>query len=141
MDAALHAAAHCGDADTIIYLLELGAQDPRGLALQFAGVNNSLDIARALLIRPGGLEAFTKSDALHYAALKGHVDMLRLLLDNGLAVDTENAQGMTALTMLCFEGGANAQAIELLLNRGADINARARGQVMKGCTPCRQWEI
>lgn len=59
---------------------------------------------------------------LHDAALKGHVDILELLLKHGAQVDSVNAQGATALHDAAL-AGQNAAAAALI-RHGANINAR-----------------
>jgi ankyrin repeat protein/peroxiredoxin len=58
---------------------------------------------------------------LHDAALKGHLDILELLLAHGADVDSRNAQGATALHDAALAGQKNAA--DALLKHGANINA------------------
>jgi ankyrin repeat protein/peroxiredoxin len=59
---------------------------------------------------------------MHDAALKGHVDILELLLVHGANVDSLNAQGATALHDAALAG--QRATAEALLKHGANINAR-----------------
>jgi ankyrin repeat protein len=97
---------------------------------------------------------------LHMAADKGHLETVRLLLDRGANIEARNSDGWTALfwaaahghpevvRFLLAAGGearavavklhatplhvaASADVAELLLDAGADVNARASN----GCTP------
>ena len=65
------------------------------------------------IISPIYLSLFTP---LHYASLKGHIDIVQLLLDNNIDVDIKNSIGMTALHVAC-----NREIAELLIRHGADI--------------------
>jgi ankyrin repeat protein/peroxiredoxin len=59
---------------------------------------------------------------LHDAALKGHLDILELLLAHGAEVDSRNAQGATALHDAALAG--QKAAADALLKHGANINVR-----------------
>jgi len=70
---------------------------------------------------------------LHDAALKGHVDVLELLLAHGADVNSLNAQGATALHDAALAG--QRAAAETLLKHGANIDAR---DSESGATPLHQ---
>jgi ankyrin repeat protein len=55
---------------------------------------------------------------LHYAASKGHREMMRLLLENDAYIDSESANGTTPLMMAAFS--KSPLAVKLLLEEGAD---------------------
>jgi ankyrin repeat protein len=55
---------------------------------------------------------------LHYAATRGHRDMIRLLLDNDAYIDSESANGTTPLMLAAYS--APPLAVKLLLEEGAD---------------------
>ncbi|CAM9370495.1 unnamed protein product, partial [Phaeothamnion confervicola] len=42
-----------------------------------------------------------KSTSLHFSAENGHVDIVRLLLESGAAVDARNSDQATALHFAC----------------------------------------
>ena len=142
LDGTLNVAAkYHSKADTVEYLLGLGARDPHGQALSSAARQNRLEVAQTLLAHHVNSEATTKSDTLHNAAFAGHTDMVRLLLDNGFAVDKPNAEGVTSLILACSAGQPYPKVLQLLLERGADVNAPVRGPLAtglfaKGDTPC-----
>ncbi|MDZ4144863.1 MAG: ankyrin repeat domain-containing protein [Burkholderiales bacterium] len=55
---------------------------------------------------------------LHYAATNGHVDVMRLLLENHAYIDAESPNGSTPLMMAASYG--TPEAVKLLLEEGAD---------------------
>lgn len=55
---------------------------------------------------------------LHYAATNGHVELMRLLLDNHAYIDAESPNGTTPLMMAAHYG--SPQAVKVLLEAGAD---------------------
>lgn len=64
---------------------------------------------------------------LHYAARLGDSKLLKLLLDNGAAVDAENLEGVTPLRELLLKKPVNLEAIDMLLSCGANMNHKAEG--------------
>ena len=125
-----HAAAR-GSAEIVSALLEAGAEDssPSGwTAAQYAAFNGHADVLRALL-KAGGAAATScappgtsSMPPLMCAAVKGQIDCLTVLLDAvPAAMDARTTNGRTAL-MLAASGGSPA-AVELLVDRGADLNA------------------
>jgi len=56
---------------------------------------------------------------LHYAASKGHIAMMRLLLDQSAYIDAESPDGNTPLMMAAFYS-KSPLAVKLLLEEGAD---------------------
>jgi ankyrin repeat protein/peroxiredoxin len=70
---------------------------------------------------------------LHDAALKGHIDIMELLLSHGADVNSLNAQGATALHDAALAG--QRAAADALLKHGANINARDSDS---GATPLHQ---
>jgi ankyrin repeat protein len=85
--------------------------------LMLAAITNQLELAKVLIAqgadvnRPGWTP-------LHYAATRGHRDMMRLLLDNDAYIDSESANGTTPLMMAAYS--APPLAVKLLLEEGAD---------------------
>jgi outer membrane protein assembly factor BamB len=61
---------------------------------------------------------------LHEAARKGDLVRVRTLLDAGVKPDSEGRHGVTALMLAVGEG--HAEIARLLVERGADVNARER---------------
>jgi len=118
----LHLAARKGDTDTVLWLLERGV--------------------KADSVDSGG------GTALHVAAQTGRIDTVRLLLDRGASVDApiqatspaaggpvgprggvrrRGRAGRTGRTPLhSAASGGHEAVVELLLKRGADVNAAAK---------------
>lgn len=66
------------------------------------------------------------TSALHIAAKKNHVKIMQYLADKKVDLNLKNLDGNTALHFAAMAG--NREAVELLIERGADVFARnARG--------------
>jgi len=63
---------------------------------------------------------------VHAAAMAGHIEVLRLLLDRGLKVDLQTDDGATLLMVAA--GAAQIDAMKFLVQRGADVNALNYGK-------------
>jgi ankyrin repeat protein len=81
------------------------------------------DVVSLLLNRMGPLGATT---LLHDAALKGHVEIVELLLAHKAEVNAPNQEGAAALHDAALAG--KCAVAEVLLNHGAQIDARDRDQ-------------
>jgi ankyrin repeat protein len=64
---------------------------------------------------------------LHWACNNGHVAMATLLLDAGALVDATDREGQTALHLAAEGGKACNGVVELLLKRGASVDALCAG--------------
>lgn len=66
---------------------------------------------------------FGDENVIHIACVKGHLDIVRELLNNGANVNSRSWKwGDTALHRACILG--HTQIVEELINRGANINIR-----------------
>ena len=65
------------------------------------------------------------NSALNRAAVYGHLEIVRMLLDKSARIDEKDAYGNTPLMAVIQSYGANKESItRLLLNRGANIEAK-----------------
>jgi ankyrin repeat protein len=116
------------DGSTIQALLQRGfdpnSRDPQGqTGLYLAMRANASEAAEALLKAPSmDVNALNEAgeSALMMAALKGHADWMRRLLDRGAKVDKP---GWTPLHYAAT--GPEPAAVKLLLERGATVDARS----------------
>jgi hypothetical protein len=94
--------------------------------LMLAALNNQLDVAMVLIER--GAEVNRKGwTPLHYAATRGHIAMMRLLLENNAYIDAESPNGTTPLMMAAYYG--TPASVKLLLEEGADPTPRNQAHV------------
>ena len=85
--------------------------------LMLAAINNQIDLAKVLIARGADVN-HPGWTPLHYAASRGHREMMRLLLDNEAYIDSEAANGTTPLMLAAYS--APPLAVKLLLEEGAD---------------------
>ncbi|MBI2725152.1 MAG: ankyrin repeat domain-containing protein [Polaromonas sp.] len=98
--------------------LDLNALNAKGESpLMLAVFNGDLDLA-SQMIKKGADVNKTGWTPLHYAATKGHVPLIRLLIENHAYIDAESPNGSTPLMMASMYG--SAEAVRLLLDEGAD---------------------
>jgi ankyrin repeat protein len=134
------AASHPGGAETVRLLLSKGAdpkaQDGYGAtALTEAARANDLDSLRTLLATPVDIDAGDRLGftALIYATGHGNTPAVKLLLQKGAnpntSYDKENLVrngpiALTKLTPLMMAPTSSPEAVQLLLDAGAGVNAR-----------------
>lgn len=89
--------------------------------------SGTIDVMNSLLQENEGFD-LTKCKGmkgyglLHYAASRGHADILIALLQRGLPISSFNDAGETALHTACHAGSLSA--VEVLLEFGIDLDAR-----------------
>lgn len=120
---ALVFAIRSGSPKTVAYLLKqpgiqidaTNAADETALML----AANANDLASAnLLIEAGASVNRPNWTPLHYAASKGHTEMMRILIENDAYIDAESPNGTTPLMMAAYY--ATPKAVKLMLEEGAD---------------------
>jgi len=85
--------------------------------LMLASLKGLTEVARALIGR--GADVNKPGWApLHYAATRGHLDIMILLLENHAYIDASSPNGSTPLMMAALYG--TPSAVKLLLEEGAD---------------------
>jgi ankyrin repeat protein len=85
--------------------------------LMLAALHNQLDLAKALIDKDADVNK-TGWAPLHYAASKGHIEMMNLLLENDAYIDAESPNKTTPLMMAAMYGTVGA--VKTLLEAGAD---------------------
>ena len=85
--------------------------------LMMAAFKGLLDISQKLIARDADVNK-TGWTPLHYAATHGHLEIIKLLLDNHAYIDAESPNGSTPLMMAAHYG--TPEAVKLLLEAGAD---------------------
>ena len=91
------------------------AQDESPLML--AALNGLTEVCKQLIAADADVNK-PGWTALHYAATKGHLEIINLLLENNAYIDAESPNGTTPLMMAAQYG--TPEAVKLLLNAGAD---------------------
>ena len=86
-------------------------------SLMLAALKGQLELATKLIAKGADVNK-TGWTPLHYAASNGHVDVIKLLIENHAYIDAESPNGSTPLMMAGMYG--NAQSVKLLLEEGAD---------------------
>lgn len=85
--------------------------------LMIAALNGQLDLAVRLIERGADVNK-PGWTPLHYASTRGHLAMMRLLLEHHAYIDAESPNGTTPLMMAAHYG--TTDAVKLLLQDGAD---------------------
>lgn len=111
-------------------------------SLAIAAGDGNLELAK-ILLRAGANPNFELSHhglggtAIHFAAANGYREVVALLLEHGAAVDTRDRDGETPLIKAASQAEHDGESrgldiVELLLKKGADINAvsKMRGSAL-----------
>ena len=86
-------------------------------ALMLVSLKGDLELAKTLIKRDADIN-HPGWTPLHYASSKGHIQMMRLLMENDAYLDAESPNGTTPLMMAAHYG--TPSAVKLLLEEGAD---------------------
>ena len=89
--------------------------------LMLAALRGDLPLARALIARDADVNK-TGWAPLHYAASRGHIPMIDLLLEHHAYIDAESPNRTTPLMMAA--GYGSVQATRILLRAGADATLK-----------------
>lgn len=96
----------------------LSIQNPqRETPLMLAAITNHLDWAQKLIAKGADVNQ-PGWTPLHYAATKGNIEIMRLLIENHAYLDAASPNGTTPLMMAAHYG--TPMATKLLLEEGAD---------------------
>ena len=126
----LHCATDKSHLSAIELLLDKGAdptvRDHLGITLihDAAGIGDEKLMRRLLRDKRVDISALTgkKTTALHYAAMEGHANVVRMLLEVGAEIDARRDGGVTALHFAAERG--REDVVRLLIEAGANVNAK-----------------
>jgi ankyrin repeat protein len=85
--------------------------------LMLASLRGQIDLVRKLIARDAAVNK-PGWTPLHYAATNGHVEIIKLLLENYAFIDAPSPNDTTPLMMAAMYG--STKSVELLLEEGAD---------------------
>lgn len=136
-------ASHGVETETIAVLLELGAHpneqfklDEARTPLLEACLRGRSDVARLLVQHGADLSWHFQHSFLLHAAAQGGIDWLvRDMLEGGGDVNERDDEGHTPLHEAVYAG--QVSICQVLIERGADVNARITGGTYSGYTPLR----
>merc|ERR1712113_207668 len=114
-----------GHLDIVKYLVEKGANvdafdDKNYTAMMHANANNRLEILKYLMEIRGGVD---NQQLLLNACKKGHLAVVKYLLEKGANVDAHNIEESTSSLILACNGG-HLEVVKYLVEEGADVHAR-----------------
>ena len=109
---------------------KMNMQDKGGYtALMEAAGNGHMGCIKALAMMKGGSDINMKDHqgmaALHWAVVKGHVDIAEYLLARGADFNAPVNNGQTPVMLAGFHN--KTELVQLLINKGADLYARTTG--------------
>lgn len=88
-------------------------------------VESGMNVNTIVDVKPGG--RVIEYAALHMAAGKGHLEVVKYLLDNGATVDIKGDDDITPLIM-SIKNDNNPQVVNYLLDNGASANVTFKGK-------------
>lgn len=118
-----------GRTDIVTYLIKKGAYVPKD-CLRLAAKEGFLEIIKILfdnhILRDNGIDVALADEsgmnALHYAAKRGHADIVSFLIAvAGIDINTTDKEGWTPLHWAAFCGPTDVW--QLLIEKGADASA------------------
>jgi uncharacterized protein len=90
-------------------------------ALMMASLGGFEELAKTLIDKGADVNK-TGWAPLHYAATKGHISIMKLLLENHAYIDAESPNRSTPLMMAAMYG--TFEAVKLLVEEGADVGLK-----------------
>jgi uncharacterized protein len=90
-------------------------------ALMIASLKGETELVKKLIARDADVNKPGWAP-LHYAATRGHLDIMRILLEHHAFIDAESPNRTTPLMMAAHYGSRDA--VKLLLDEGADVSMR-----------------
>ncbi len=90
-------------------------------ALMMASLGGYEDLAKTLIDKGADVNK-TGWAPLHYAATKGHISIMKLLLENHAYIDAESPNKSTPLMMAAMYG--TFESVKLLVEEGADVGLK-----------------
>jgi hypothetical protein len=129
----LHQAAQSGDVVEMRRLMAAGADVDERDVNRVTALHWAADEGHVEVLRVLMEDKDAKDangwTALHWAAFKGHVEAMRLLMESGADMDAKDADGWTALH--CAANNGHVEVIRVLAQLGAQLDA----QTAAGETP------
>lgn len=131
----LHYAAAAGAVSAVEFLLremgmESSARNARGkTAMVVAAEKGEEDVVRVVCAL--GVEGEDMERGLRSAAGRGHVGVVRVLVESGVEIEARDAWGQTALVLASFHG--REDVVGVLLAAGAEVDAQSEKATW--CTP------
>jgi cytohesin len=74
---------------------------------------------------PNSFDLFKNSSLLHWAALETDLEMMRYLISHGSDINAKDADDCTPMFNVFGKKAWAAEAVKLLIHKGADVNAKA----------------
>lgn len=128
------------DSRTVLYLLDKGAdtnmEDHHGrtalfYAARMKNQQNAYEISKTLIERGGNANHtshYAETVLIYLCISCSHYncEIIQLLLDNGVDINSQNTIGFTALMCACIniKNASNFETIKFMLDKGANINLK-----------------
>ncbi len=122
----LHYAILAGDREIVKFLLnngvDINAKNADGITpLILATMHQDLELSRVLVDNSADIfitENRFGGNALHHATNKGNLDLVTLMIDSGIDIESKASEGRTPLHIAAFQ--CDAEIIMYLLEHGAN---------------------
>ncbi|CDP14954.1 unnamed protein product [Coffea canephora] len=128
-DEELHGAARSGDLEAVQRIcstnpLAINSRDKHSRTpLHLAAWSGQTKVVEYLCKKADvGAAAMDDMGAIHFAAQKGHTEVVRILFNSGVPIKSHNRKGMTALHYAAQ--GSHLELVKYLIKKGATIDAK-----------------